>query len=60
MRISDMTKKQYATYLRGVDDGEHNAINACYGGRRSAPIFDSEEEADLYMQGYGAGYDAID
>ena len=60
MRISDMTEKQYATYLRGVDDGEHNAINACYGGRRSAPIFDSKDEAALYMQGYGAGSDALD
>lgn len=60
MRISDMNETQYATYIRGVDDGEYNAINACFGGRRSAPIFDTQEEYDLYVQGYDAGYDAID
>ena len=60
MRISDMTENQYATYLRGVDDGEYNAINACFGGRRSAPQFYSSEEYDLYRQGYDAGYGAID
>lgn len=60
MRISEMTESQYSTYLRGVSDGEHNAINACFGGLRSTPAFDSQEEYDLYHQGYDAGYDAID
>lgn len=26
MRLSDMTEAQYSTYLRGVNDGEQNAI----------------------------------
>ena len=60
MRLSDMTESQYSTYLRGVRDGEQNAINACFGGFRSSPSFDSQEEYDLYMQGYNAGYAAID
>lgn len=60
MRLSDMTEAQYSTYLRGVNDGEQNAINACFGWFRSSPSFDSPEEYDLYMQGYDAGYAAID
>ena len=60
MRLSDMTETQYSTYLRGVNDGEQNAINACFGGFRGSPSFDSPEEYDLYMQGYNAGYAAID
>ena len=60
MRLSDMTETQYSTYLRGVNDGEQNAINACFGGFRSSPSFDSPEEYDLYMQGYNAGTAAID
>lgn len=52
--------KQNATHLRGVNDGEQNAINACFGGLRSSPSFDSPEEYDLYMQGYDAGYAAIE
>ena len=60
MRLSDMTEAQYSTYLRGVNDGENNAIHACFGGLRSSPSFDSPEEYDLYTQGYDAGYAAID
>lgn len=55
-----MTEAQYSTYLRGVNDGEQNAINACFGAFRGIPPFDSPEEYDLYMQGYNAGYAAID
>lgn len=55
-----MTEAQYSTYLRGVNDGENSAIHARFGGLRSSPSFDSPEEYDLYMQGYDAGYAAID
>ncbi len=60
MRLSDMTEAQYSTYLRGVNDGEQNAIYACFGAFRGIPPFDSPEEYDLYMQGYDACYAAID
>jgi len=62
MRISDMTEEQYATYSRGWDNGEHNAINACYPQyKRAWPhSFDTPEEADLYEQGYRKGYNSID
>lgn len=43
MRLSDMTEAQYSTYLRGVNDGEQSAINACFGAFRGIPPFDSPE-----------------
>ena len=43
MRLSDITEAQYSTYLRGVNDGEQNAINACFGAFRGIPPFDSRE-----------------
>lgn len=55
-----MTEAQYSTYLCGVNDGENSAVHACFGVLRSSPSFDSPEEYDLYMQGYDAGYAAID
>ena len=57
-----MTDAERKAFNRGWDDGEHNAINACFPQyKRSWPhSFDSPEEADAYDRGYRKGYNSID
>lgn len=59
--MTQMNETEREAFNRGWDDGEHNAINACFGNQRSWPhAFDTPEEEAAYERGYRNGYNAVD
>lgn len=60
--MTNTERAERAAFNRGWDDGEHNAISACFPQhKRPWPhSFDSPEEEEAYDRGYRNGSNSID
>lgn len=61
MRLSDMSKEEYAAYEQGFDDGELKAIHCAFGGySRPERFFDTPAECEAYDFGFDRGFNSVD